>query len=106
MEALNNTHPIIVIKFQLKELAADIRRLKASRREAARSQDYSLLGTIQYNIIERKFSYRSNHIAYCEVRGRTYEQIERNPSTEPNRYHIDSIKKTLLKKIEEFNQNG
>jgi len=46
--------------------------------------------------------YRHRHIAYCELRGRTREQIERpREGNEPDEKLIESIKENLRKKANE-----
>lgn len=68
-------HPMTQKKEELKEMAREIRELKHSRK-GGKSVDE--LSDINYRLWRIKREYRHSHIAYCLVRGRTYEQIE-NP---------------------------
>jgi phage portal protein BeeE len=72
------------LKSLLKSLAADIRTAKISfkqyQREHSGSSDYKLL----LHLEKSKYDFRHKHIAYCLLRGRTYEQIERKCNVQPN----------------------
>ena len=50
-------------------------------------------------IIYLKFEFRHRHIAYCLVRGRTYEQIENKTRSPANKDLISELKKKLEKDI-------
>jgi hypothetical protein len=79
------------LKQQLKDWAIQIRVYKNHRKLDKRG-DYTL-SFLEYEILKLKHQFRHNHIAYCELRGREYNEIE-NPSkdNQPNRKLIDSIK--------------
>ena len=48
------------------------------------------------------YEFRHNHIAYCELRGRTREQIERpGENNLPNEDYITKIKTSWMEKINE-----
>jgi hypothetical protein len=66
-------HPMTQKKQELKEMAKEIRELKNSRKGGKTAEE---LSNINYKIWRLKREYRHSHIAYCLVRGRTYEQIE------------------------------
>lgn len=82
------------IKERLQGYATEIRTLKRRRKETC--------GSEEGKINQLKYHFRHIHIAYCEVRGRTREQIER-PSihNQPNQSYIDKIKKEILQKIQD-----
>jgi len=98
------------IKERLKNYASEIKSLKGKRKLSNRGN--LDLSEIESKIFQLKYHFRHNHIAYCEIRGRTREQIEKpskfNP---PNQSYIDKIKTEILKKVQDeqairFNQNG
>lgn len=71
---------LLVMKFELKELAA---KIKASK---------------PYWCYEKQ-QYRHMHIAYCMLRGRTYEQIEQTTREENvlKKHHWETINKLIEK---------
>ena len=78
------------LKNELKELAKEIRYWK-SKRKLARREQYSLW-QIELKIRARKYEFRHRHIAYCQLRGRLREQIERPASNNlPNEDYIKEI---------------
>ena len=62
----------------LKESGAEIRFLKNYLANAQRNHKYNETYSIYQKIIKLQSLYRSYHIAYSLLRGRTMEQIERN----------------------------
>lgn len=74
---------IAKLKAELKVLAAEIKSLKSKRKE--RRGYIPELGKSRY-------SFRSKHIAYCLLRGRTMEQIEPK-LREPNNYTNVTVRK-------------
>jgi hypothetical protein len=89
-------HPMTEKKEQLKDLTKRIRSLKDNRKECK--------GTNNYEIWRAGWEYRHEHIAYCLVRGRSYDQIEQ-PSefNKPNFQRIEILKDKLQKQIDEAN---
>lgn len=87
-----------VLKDMLKEIAENIK----SQRNLARTEKSNGNGVKAHNIrlgikgTSRDF--RHYHIAYCELRGKTREQIEK-PRTDnkPNEKSIAAIKEWVLK---------
>ena len=71
----------INLKNKLKELANRIRELKSHRKQDNRG-DWSIWD-IEYNIWRDKREYRHKHIAYCLLRGRMYDEIERPGADNP-----------------------
>jgi hypothetical protein len=65
-------HPMTQKKEQLKDMAKAIHTLKQNRKPECENYHMS----INYEIYSAGRKYRIQHIAYCLVRGRTYEQIE------------------------------
>ena len=65
-----------VLKQELKELAKEIRYWKSKRKLKERQE----LGLVQYQVEEavdcRRNEFRHKHIAYCQLKGRTRQQIE------------------------------
>ena len=73
------------LKNEIKSMATEIRRLKSTRKDVP----YGYVSGLE----ELRNSARHHHIAYCELRGLTRDQIE-NPAedNEPCEHTIDSIK--------------
>lgn len=85
------TH-LVKMKADLKLLAAEIRTLKSKRKEL---KGYVPgLETAQYN-------FRSKHIAYCLLRGRTLEQIEPKVRGSVNDYHHYRVRKEAARIVAE-----
>ena len=81
------------IKNEHKQLAQKIRELKNERKTAKDGYVPSL---------ERHRSeYRHRHIAFCELLGKTREQIERPNSKVANEYYIDKIKQDYKVRLDE-----
>jgi len=80
------------VKEELKQLATDIKKMKSQRKGAP----YGLVSGLWY--AQREF--RHKHIVYCEIRGRTRDQIEKpGESNLPNEYYIEKIKKEWLEEL-------
>ncbi len=87
-------------KIYLKVIASSIREYKNYRPLANRGD--KKLWEIEIHINQLKYYFRHYHIAYCELRGRTREQIEKpGEFNKPNERFIDEIKKGILDKYEE-----
>lgn len=79
------------LKQQLKDWAKQIRFYK-DHRKLDKREDYDL-SYLEYEILKLKWEFRHNHIAYCELRGREYNEIENPaPGNEPDRKFIDKQK--------------
>jgi len=81
------------LKSYLKETAANIRKTRQEYKEAQRGRktSWGLLGELH----QLQRDYRHHHIAYCELRGRTRDQIERtlrDDTPRPNERYINEIK--------------
>lgn len=79
------------LKLYLKETATKIRQLKAAIPELQRAG--KAYWREQGSLASAKYEYRHHHIAYCELRGRTRDEIESpRDGNEPNESHINRIK--------------
>lgn len=79
------------LKALLKEKAKEIRALKLKIKDTQRKGEYA--GSDQWKLVLEKSAFRHHHIAYCELRGRTRDQIEK-PSEDnlPSETKISNIK--------------
>lgn len=98
-------NPIQKKKLELKELASQIRKYKLSRKPKNVIL-YPELKTLQNSIWKLsnfRYRYRHEHIAYCEVRGRTRQQIETpKDDNKPNEEKIREYKNKLLAELEKY----
>jgi len=74
----------IQLKQELKELASSIKHLKPIYKNFQREGKYRDECATIGELIRRRKEYRVKHIFMSLVRGKTREQIERNPRYEPN----------------------
>jgi len=87
---------IDILKKVIKKSARDIRGTRYQFKEAQRNRKSSWKFLSQLNKL--KYEYRHHHIAYCELRGRTRDQIETRPKSTrkeyitPNEQYILNIK--------------
>lgn len=89
-------HPMTEKKEQLKDWARALRSLKMTRKEDRGAN---------YKIYRAKRQYRHEHIAYCLVRGRTYDEIEKPAEdNKPDWKLIDALRDVLQKKVDEANE--
>jgi hypothetical protein len=80
-------------KEYLKKLAIEIKNLKSKRKP---------YNAGQFEILKLKYEFRHHHIACCELKGRTREQIERPAKYNPaNQKYINQIKERIVKRYEE-----
>ena len=63
------------LKLSLKSKALDIRALKEKTKKTQRSG--GIAGDMQYQLLKDRLDFRLRHIAYCLLRGRKYEEIEK-----------------------------
>ncbi len=81
------------IKEEQKELASQIRNLKAKRKD----EDSGYISTYR-----KRSTFRHRHIAYCQFFNNTpYEKIERSCNEGPNTFTIDKYMKEWYNEIEE-----
>lgn len=74
------------LKKILKEKAVEIRKTKEETKELQRDGTYA--GDLQSSIRKDKAWYRYRHIAYCLLRGRKYEEIEKPRQDNPPNWEI------------------
>jgi len=67
---------IKAMKSELKEQANELRMIKQELKKCQRSNPYGAY-KLQWEKDKRQSDYRHKHIAYCLMRGISYEQIER-----------------------------
>lgn len=88
------------IKEEQKIRAKKIRELKNSRKQDKRNGRQ--FWEIESDIWNLKWPYRHVHIAYCEMRGRTREQIEcPGEYNKASQRKIDEIKESWTKQLDE-----
>jgi len=81
------------IKQEQKELASQIKSLKAERKKAP-------MGYI-CGLDRKRYKYRYRHIAYCQFFNKTpYEKIERSCHEGPNAFIIDDYMKEWYDQID------
>lgn len=80
------------LKTELKELATTIKTTKNELKNYQRKHCGDT-GKFQNEKIRLQYEFRHKHIAYCQLRGRKYEEIERNCSRagDPNKSYIQEI---------------
>lgn len=86
---MENKERISQIKESLKREAIELRQLKFECKEGQRGTNTSPR-VWQEDVLKLKRIWRHKHIAYCLLRGRTLEQIERKTrlANKPNRILI------------------
>ena len=93
---------ILRLKNELKTKAQIIREARAKLKTSQRKGSYT--GSQQWGLETLKSDYRHQHIAYCELRGKTREQIEKyhRDDNAPNETVIAQIKETYAWTPEEI----
>lgn len=79
------------LKAELKQLAKDIRKWKRNRKLDKRIELGIDLWHAVSKVEQYKYEFRHKHIAYCMLRGRTYEQIELYCKVSPNFDYVDAV---------------
>ena len=93
-------YPLTEIKNQQKERGSTIRKFK-NERKGTKTEDE--LSNTLWNLYKLRIEFRHNHIAYCEVRGKTREQIEiPRENNRPNEDKINKIKEEIIGRIREY----
>ena len=72
----------IELKQELKQLAKEIKKYKHKRDHWYEYSKYQ--APFQHKVLRLKYDFRHRHIAYCMLRGREYEEIERFTRNEPD----------------------
>lgn len=86
------------LKLKLKGMAEDIKKSNAVLKEAQRN-DYGS-SNLMFKLYLKRREFRHHHIAYCELRGRTRDQIEKpREHNEADEYTILNIKNAFAWEI-------
>jgi hypothetical protein len=72
------------LKAELKDLAKRLRYWKSHRKYEKRLEINKPLWQIDSIIFELKHKFRHRHIAYCLLRGRSYDEVEQSCKVSPN----------------------
>jgi len=81
------------LKNELKTIANEIRTKKINLKECQREHG-GFDGGFYHDIEMLKYEFRHKHIAYCQLRGKKYEQIE-NHCHKDHRPNFDYIKEIM-----------
>jgi len=93
-------HPLTQTKIEQKERGITIRSLKKERK-GIKTKDQ--LSNTLWNLYKLRNEFRHTHIAYCEVRGKTRDQIEiPRENNRPNEDKITKIKEEIIGRIKEY----
>ena len=88
------------IKNQLKTLALEIRVVKNEIKKGMRENQ--LVYKLQWDLTSKRYEFRHRHIARCELRGRTRDEIEKPAeNNKTNDAYIEQIKKDWTERINE-----
>ena len=92
------------LKNKCKELGQAIRQLRPKHKEAQRNGTYQESLVTLSNLKDVQYEARHHHIAYCELRGRVREQIERivRDDNHPNEMYISQLKERYAWSEEEI----
>ena len=86
---------IYAVKDQLKTEAKELRDVKFDMKSAMRRGDHDWRtggGALQSKLIKMKHEWRHKHVAYCLLKGRSLEQIERH-CAEGNELDLSLVEK-------------
>jgi ABC-type phosphate transport system auxiliary subunit len=81
------------LKLHIKETAIRIRKTRFQHKEAQRANLMRVANKLLRELHGLQYEYRHHHIAYCELRGRTREEIEGKvrDDNHPNETYINNI---------------
>jgi len=92
------------LKLKLNSIAEDIRKSNAELKTIQKTGIYC--GDKMRTLNGIRYTYRHHHIAYCELRGKTREQIEKpRQYNNPNETEIKRIKTAYAWEIIETKEN-
>jgi hypothetical protein len=85
---------IDILKQFLKDSAKQIREVRIQYKKAQRSGTIAEANGFLFTLLSLQYEYRHHHIVYCELRGKTREQIEPKVRKyhEANEFHIGKLK--------------
>ena len=95
------------LKSLLKDKAEHIKNQRSQARLLKSNGNGQGAHSIHISLIPKSYDYRNHHIAYCELRGKSRDQIEKPHNNPPNEYKINKIKEEYAwstEEIERFNQ--
>jgi hypothetical protein len=78
------------LKIELKSIAKEIISNKEELKKFQKENN-GYDGGYYFKIFKLKYEFRHKHIAYCQLRGRKYEEIESTTHTDPNFDYIKEI---------------
>jgi hypothetical protein len=83
---------LLGLKEELKQLAKSIKKAKPEFKEAQRKLGYDSMINSLRKLYKLRYEFRHKHIVYCQLRGRTREQIEvPREYNRPNEKYIDEL---------------
>jgi len=93
------------LKNVLKETASEIRTMKGQFKQAQRTETFDIQWKLLFKLKGLQRFYRHHHIAYCELRGKTRDQIEHKvrEHNEPDDLAIKAYKEQYAWTSEEIN---
>lgn len=81
------------LRLKLKELAASIKEKNAKLKEVQKEKGSTAGAFLMYELYNIRSECRHHHIAYCELRGRTRDQIEKpRKDNAASEYKIQQLK--------------
>ena len=91
---------IYELKMSLKEMASEIKKGRIEARLLKQNGKGPAAHLIHNELMFNSLEFRCYHIAYCELRGRTRDQIEKpRKDNIPNQKTIDRIKKMYKEEV-------
>lgn len=98
-------HPLTTFKEEQKKLAREIRFCKKQRDENFRAGKCVIAQAFWGDAEDLARTYRHNHIAYCQVRGRKREDIEKpRKGNEPDEGWIEDIQEELEEALTKYHE--
>jgi len=88
------------LKELLKGIAAEIKQDKFVLVKTQKA--HGRANNLMFLLCCKRQNYRDYHIAYCELRGKTRDQIEKPKYSKPNEFNISMIKKAYAWTEEEI----
>lgn len=97
-------NPILKLKEEQKERAKEIKDLKFHR--PLKNRGDNQLWQLEMKIARFSYTYRHNHIVYCEFKGRKREEIERNvrEGNKADEKLVEMLKEKLYERMEKYNE--
>jgi hypothetical protein len=81
---------LLGLKEELKQLAKNIKKTRAEFKDAQR-HGLNIYGSLR-KLFKYRYEFRHKHIVYCQLRGRSREQIEiPRENNRPNEKYIDDL---------------